>query len=391
MLIAAIIFWLSVVLVAHTYVLFPLVLNWLARGKKQNETIYLPSDADLPEVTILLAVYNEELVIEEKIRTTFDSNYPAAKIHFHIGSDASTDRTNEIIRSYQERYPQLKLKIFPGRTGKSGIINELASEAQSPVFILTDANVFFNNDTIYQLVKHYRNPEVAQVGGNIINPVHKDDGISFQEKSYLSRENLMKYQEGVIWGCMIGAFGGCYSIRSAYFVPVPPRFLMDDFYISMHVLAAGKQALNELDAHCYEDVSNKIHEEFRRKVRISAGNFQNLGEYKGLLWPPYTGLAFCFFSHKVFRWYGPVLILLAFLSNLFLWNDSNFYKFTLLCQVIAFAVPLLDAVLKKIHIHIKLFRFATHFYLMNLALFKGLIWYIRGVKTNVWKPTQRNQ
>src|SRR5690606_1843765 len=150
------------------------------------------------------------------------------------------------------------------------------SEAKGEVFILTDANVFFTKDTIYQLVKHYKNPEVAQVGGNIINPEHKQDGISFQEKSYLSRENIIKYQEGIIWGCMIGAFGGCYSIRANYFVPVPPKFLVDDFYISMHVLEQNKKALNELDAHCYEDVSNKIKEEFRRKLRISAGNFQNL-------------------------------------------------------------------------------------------------------------------
>src|SRR5690606_16045091 len=100
------------------------------------------------------------------------------------------------------------------------------------------------------------------------------------------------YREGLIWGTMMGAFGGLYSIRKSFFAPVPRNFLVDDFYITMHALAKGKLAINELSAVSYEDASNKISEEFRRKVRISAGNFQNLSVYKKLLWPPFTGLAF---------------------------------------------------------------------------------------------------
>ncbi len=385
------VFWISFLCILHSYVLFPLILNLLAKGKKQNRLIYLPDDDGLPVISILLAVYNEESVIEEKIKSTFNTGYPLPKIHFYIGSDASVDRTNEIIKKYQDTYGQLYLKVFPGRTGKSGIINDLAENAKGEIFVLTDANVFFTKDTLYQLVKHYKNQEVAQVGGNIINPEHKQDGISFQEKSYLTRENLIKYQEGIIWGCMIGAFGGCYSIRAGYFAPVPPKFLMDDFYISMHVLEQRKKALNELDAHCYEDVSNKIKEEFRRKLRISAGNFQNLSRYKHLLWPPFTGLAFSFLSHKVLRWYGPVFILLLIISNIFLMGSSNFYRLTMFLQLAGILVPFIDYLLKKINIHFKLFRFVTHFYLMNLALFQGFIWYLRGVQSNVWKPTQRNQ
>lgn len=391
MIVFEILFWIGVIGTFHSYVSFPVILSLLAKGKKQNEQIYLPGDEGLPEVSILLAVFNEQQVIEEKIRSTFDTDYPLHKIRFYIGSDASTDDTNAIIEKYRQVYPNLFLNVFPGRTGKSGIINNLAEQTSSEIFILTDANVFFVKDTIYQLVKHYRNPAVAQVGGNIINPEHKKDGISYQEKSYLSRENLIKYQEGIIWGCMIGAFGGCYSIRKSSFVPVPPKFLMDDFYISMNVLKKQKQALNELDAHCYEDVSNKIGEEFRRKVRISAGNFQNLGHYKGLLWPPYTGLAFSFLSHKVLRWYGPLFIIAVFISNIFLFNTANIYKLSMLIQVIMLLALAADYLLKKINIHIRLFRFITHFYLMNLALFKGFIWYMKGIESNVWKPTQRNQ
>lgn len=357
----------------------------------ENRIIFAENDDNLPAVSILLAVYNEASVLDHKIKSTFSTSYPLNKIEFLIGSDASTDNSNSIIEHYQNQYPQLKLKVFKGRSGKSRIMNELAELASNPILILTDANVFFTSETIYHLVKHYKNQSIAQVGGNIINPEHKKEGISYQEKSYLSRENRMKYQEGLIWGCMIGAFGGCYSIRKNYFIAVPPHFIVDDFYSSMHVLKAGGKSLNELKATCYEDVSNKIEEEFRRKVRISTGNFQNLAVYRNLLWPPFKGLAFCFGSHKVIRWYGPILLIIALISNLLLFPTEGLLFYSLVLQIVLMISPVLDWLLKKLHIHIKLLRFATHFYLMNLALLLGLIQYLKGVKTSVWQPTQRNQ
>lgn len=380
---------LSILCILHSYLFFPAILTVLAKGKQQNTTVYTYDEA-LPFVSIILAVYNEEAVIVEKLRTTFQTTYPLERIEFLIGSDASTDKTNQIIADWQTEYPQIKFKIFAGRTGKAGIVNALSQEAKGAIFILTDANVFFNTDTIYQLVKHYKNPEIVQVGANILNPIHKEEGISFQEKSYLSRENLIKYQEGIIWGTMIGAFGGCYSIRATAFTQVPPTFLMEDFYISMNALGNGGKSINELNAVCYEDVSNKIREEFRRKIRISAGNFQNLNHFKKLLFK-WDGLSFCFWSHKVLRWHGPFLLLAILISNSFLAITSNFYQLILLVQISLLMVPLLDLLLRSRNINIKVFRFITHFYLMNLALLIGWVKYSRGIKASVWTPTQRNQ
>ncbi|MBW8049096.1 MAG: glycosyltransferase [Cytophagales bacterium] len=417
LIILLILFWLSVFLVSHTYLLYPLLLKLLSSNKKQNQIIYQLKDSDLPEVDILLAVFNEEKVIEEKIRSTFHTSYPVNKIKFYIGTDASTDETNEIIKKYQQQYSQLQLIRFSGRRGKAAIINELSSCSKSPVMILTDANVFFELHTIYHLVKHYKNQEIAQVGGNILHKTVSLDpkseirkpkletrnpkletrnpkshkGISFQEKAYQIRENKMKYQEGIVWGSMIGAFGGCYSILRDYFIPVPRNYLMDDFYISMNVLSNNKKAINELEANCYEDVSVKPSEEFKRKVRISAGNFQNLSVYKGLLWPPFTGKSFAFLSHKVLRWYTPFFIIVALISNLLLMNYYIFYQITLCVLLAALCIVILDIVLKIININWKLFRFIFHFFYMNLALLVGFIKFSLGVKTNIWQPTERNQ
>ncbi len=375
----------------HSYVFFPLILDLLSSSKELIDPVFEETDENLPTISILLAVYNEEKVIEEKLRSTFKTSYPIHKIEFLIGSDASTDQSNEIIRKYAAILPQVKLIEFEGRTGKSGIINRLAELAKNEIFVLTDANVFFKESTLYQLVKRYKNPEIALVGGNILNRRFKKDGISLQEKSYLSRENKIKYQEGLLWGAMIGAFGGCYSIRASYFAPVPRNFFMDDFYITMHALENGGKTLNELDALCYEDVSNKISEEFRRKVRISIGNFQNFGRYARLLWPPWNGRAFAFWSHKVFRWLGPFFLLLMLASSGYLGMKTFFFMLLFLGQVLLMLLPIVDTMLKKLNIHVSLLRFISHFYLMNLALLIGFIKYAKGVESNVWKPTQRYQ
>lgn len=386
----ALIFWVSVALVLHSYVFFPLLLQMLAKSRKPNQLVFSDED-ELPEVAVLLAAFNEEAVIAEKIRTTFQTTYPRHKIRLYIGSDSSTDATDSVIQERSREFPEISFTRFNARTGKIQIINELAAKAQAEVLVLTDANVFFDEHTLFHLVKHFRNPEIGLVGGNILNERVKAEGISVQEKAYLQRENLMKYQEGIIWGTMIGAFGGCYAVRRENFVSTPANFIVDDFYLSLKVLEQEKKAINELEAVCYEDVSNQLTEEFRRKVRISTGNFQNLRTFRHLLNPSRGGLAFSFLSHKVLRWYTPFLLLLVFFTNFALLSEGWLYRLTFAGQLLLPATILLDWLLKKINIHFRVLRFITHFYSMNLALFLGWFRYMKGVQTSVWVPTKRNQ
>ncbi|KUG07657.1 glycosyltransferase [Solirubrum puertoriconensis] len=389
----AILLWASIVLVAHTYVLFPLLLSRLAKGRKQNQHVYAPQSSELPAVDVLLAVHNEEQVIEEKIRSTFRTTYPLDRLTFYIGSDCSSDRTNALVTQLQAEFPQLRFEAYTKRQGKPGVIDALSWQATAPVLVLTDANVFFAPDTLYHLVKHFHNPQIGLVGGNIINPEHNAEGISGQEKAYLERENLIKYQEGVVWGGMMGAFGGCFTVRRACYHPAPAAFLVDDFYITMAVLRDGYQAINELEAVCYEDVSDHLPEEFRRKARIAAGNFQNLGEFAGLLWPVWRGIPFAFWSHKVLRWLTPLLLLLALGANALLVARGAhwFYSIMLLGQLALPLLLLLDRGLKRAGVHLRLLRFITHFYSMNAALALGFWRYVRGIRTTVWQPTQRFQ
>lgn len=382
-------FWLiifvgSVYLILHTYAIYPLWLLIFSK-KESSEKQLFKLDEELPEVAILMAAYNEEKVIGDKIASVFKTSYPLQKIHFYIGSDASTDKTDEIIQEWQRKYPQINLIRYGGRTGKSGIINDLSDKATQEIFILTDANVVFKVDTIFNLIRHFNNENVAQVAANIIKVSPNNKGIASQEKSYIAIENKIKYQESLRWNVVMGAEGGCYAIRKVSFSKVPPKFFMDDFYITMNVIEQSKQIVFDKDAICNEDVPTKSAEEFKRKVRISIGNFQNLMRYKTLLFN-FNGISFAFWSHKVLRWLTPFLLITAFVSTYFLMFHDAYFKILFLLQLFGFVTPVLDWLLR---INIPLMRFVSHFYLMNLALLRGFIIYVKGVESNVWQPTKR--
>ena len=383
-------FWICLFLLVYTYFIFPISIIFLARKKSLNNKFYKQED-EIPSVSILIAAYNEQEVIKEKVMSIINSNLPSSKIEIIIGSDCSTDNTNEIINELAKNYSFLNVKIFTERSGKSAVVNKLVKEAKNEIIILTDANIIFSKNTIQSLIRHFRDSEIGLVDSNMVNVGIKKSGISLQEKTYISSEVKFKHAESKLWGMLMGPFGGCFAIRKSLFIPIPENFMVDDFFVCMNILKNGNLAINDLDAVVYEDVSNQISEEFRRKRRISMGNFINLFHFKKLLLKPFTKLGFIFLSHKVIRWFGPILLILVLASNFLLISDSIFYKIAFFLQLILFIFPFIDLLLRKIGIHVLILRFITHFYSMNLALFMGMIDYLTVNKKGVWEPTKRKQ
>lgn len=383
-----ILFWFSVLMIFHSYVLFPLILK-LKAGKKTMEFPSLDKH-EYPFISILVSAFNEEAVIEEKIESVFKSDYPNDKFELLIGSDNSSDRTNEIVEGFAKKHPNLIFKPYLKRRGKQNVVNDLYQLSKGSILILTDANVIFDTNTISEIARAFKDPKVGLVDTNMINRGMKKEGISHQEKAYISREVMIKQHESVVWGSMMGPFGGCYAIRHEDYSKVPSNALVDDFYINMKIFEKGKMAVNNLNAKVFEDVSNDLRIEMIRKIRIATGNFQNLKWFSHLLWPINNGVAFTFFSHKVLRWLGPFFLVIAFVTSLALIN-TPFYQLALMFQVLGFFVPFFDFILRKVNIHNKLLRFITHFYSMNLALLIGFFRFTRGVKSGVWKVTKRNQ
>ena len=398
-LIVHIIFWLSTLGLVHTYLLYPLLLKVLAKGKQQNKDVF-QGEETWPQVAVIMSAYNEEAVIEEKMQHLLALQYPKGRLSIFIGSDCSDDRTNEIITGFAAQNEHLHFFPFEQRRGKPEVINELAdlarkqfdSDNTNPVFVVTDASVMPKPLALKQVVKHFRNPDIGLVDAHILHTGMQEKGISEAENTYISGEVRLKYYEGIVWGYMMGPFGGFYAVRARYFSKVPPTYLVDDFYITMRMFEQGAHAINELEAICYESVSHDIKEEYRRKARISAGNFQNLTTFTHLWWPPLKQLQFAFFSHKALRWFGPFLLLGMLISSgvLALWGNL-FWQ--LLFAVLAggiIGLPILDRVQRTVGLHWLPLRGAHYFLAMNLALVTGFLKFIKGVRSNVWQPTKRN-
>jgi cellulose synthase/poly-beta-1,6-N-acetylglucosamine synthase-like glycosyltransferase len=381
--------WISLLLIIHTYLLFPALLSLLARNKRLPATKF--PEEKLPFLSILIAAYNEEKVLEEKIRSVLEGDYPGERMEILVGSDASTDGTNRILETLAATHSMIRPFFFEKRTGKPGIINQLAEASEGSILVITDANVLLDRDTLRKMTGPFSDPGVGLVDSMMINTHMSKDGISQQERFYISREVQIKHHESLIWGAMMGPFGGCYAVRRELFRPVPGHFLVDDFFINMSVLRQGFRCISHTGAKVFEDVSNDLWEEFRRKKRISAGNFQNLKAFKSLLIKGPPGVPFCFFSHKVVRWLVPFLVLITLSTSLWLGTEKIAYRILAFLQLGVLAIPVIDLFLRKIKIHALPLRFISHFVWMNVALLAGFIRFLGGIQSNVWQPTRRNQ
>jgi len=387
-------FWISAFGIIHSYVIYPLLLRWWGRGKQ------LPVPAafeEWPRVTILMSLYNEEVVIRQKMDSLVALNYPG-RLECYIGSDASSDQTNAIVQSYADQYPHIQFFPFQERGGKPGVINRLIKELkdQAPfesdhILLFTDASVMLEPDTVVHLVRHFSRPEIALVDTHMQSLGLKKAGISRSENQYIGQEVWIKHLEGILWGCMIGPFGGCFALRSTHYHPVPSNYLVDDFYLAFKAFEQGGKAVNDLNAICYEAISHDPKEEFRRKARISAGNFQNLITFRKIAARPWTPLGFAFWSHKILRWMGPFFILTMLICSGVLWIWGNlFYGGLLIVQLtVLLGIPLMDYLLRKANIHWLPLRHLNYLIYMNLALFAGFIRFTNGIKSNVWQPTKR--
>ncbi|MDX2174490.1 MAG: glycosyltransferase [Bacteroidota bacterium] len=338
-------------------------------------------------VTLLIAAYNEESIIYKKLKSVINTNYPIEKIQIIVGSDASTDATNSIVTSFKDEFKNIELINFEGRTGKINIINHLQTFVKTDIVILNDANVLFQPDTLFELVKYFKDDKVGLIAANIIKQSPLTEGIVAQEVAYIDLENKIKLAESNAWQAIMGAEGGCFAMRTTSFKLVPRNFIVDDFFLTFEVIKLKKYTLFNSNAICNEDVFDDKKAEYRRKVRISAGNFQNLNYFKAMLLPFWTGTAFAFLSHKVLRWLTPFFLIICLISSLALAGYSELFFWLFICQIIYISLPFID---KVIPIKLKPLNFVSHFYLMNFALLKGFFNYAKGVKSNVWQPVKRN-
>jgi cellulose synthase/poly-beta-1,6-N-acetylglucosamine synthase-like glycosyltransferase len=390
---------LSVTPMAYSYAVYPFLLQqWYKAFRPKPDGI---GDSHFePGVSVLMSVYNEALVLPEKLKKLDEQDFGSGQLHVFIGSDASTDETNEILRRWAAGHSNRHVLLSDQRTGKPGMIDRLTKMAyqqngKTPdhIFILTDASVMPEPDTISRLVGHFSHPGIGLVDAHLVHTGMQKEGISRSENTYITTEVKTKYLEGVLWQKMMGPFGGFFALRANLYEPVPSNFLVDDFFLCMQVLRKGSGAISDLEAVCTEAVSHELKEEFRRKERISAGNFQNMFYFSDLWWPPTTRLSFVLLSHKILRWLGPFWLGGILTGTILMGAGGNNFYTGLFCigLFVFLGIPFLHRSLRYFGRHFKLFSDIDYFLWMHLALLKGFLKYLYGIKSNVWKPTRRDQ
>ena len=395
LLILEIAFWLCILGVTYTYFIYPILIRFLAKKQSPNHLLFTENE-QLPTVAILIAAYNEEKVIAQKLQSILQLNYPKELLHIFIGNDLSSDNTAKIVEKIQSQFSSLQFINMPQRSGKCVVINHLAQLAKQQlpketIFILTDANVLLQENCVMQLVKHFKNQEIGLVGANIVN-TKNDNMVGELESMYVSRENKMKQAEGLFHGALMGAFGACYAIRAELFKTIPTNFLMEDFYITMQVHNQNKQCIFEMNAIAFEDVPGSMMEEFKRKSRIASGNFQNLFFFKHWLLRPFTPVGFAFISHKILRWFTPFF---AIAGLILVWKLSNshlhyeLYEYIFWYKFVFWGLFFVDILLVQINIHIKPLRLLTYFYFMNIAILVGFFKFLKGIRSAAWQSTER--
>jgi cellulose synthase/poly-beta-1,6-N-acetylglucosamine synthase-like glycosyltransferase len=357
---AKLLFWIATAFVIYVYLGYPLLLWCLAatfRSSPRKQSVQ-------PSVSLLVAAYNEAAVIASKIRNSLAIDYPADGLEVVVASDGSTDATAEIVRSLarDEAPGRVRLLAFENNRGKMAALNEAVSQLRGEIVAFSDASSMLAPDSIRTLAQSFADPKIGAASG-VYRLLKKDQAkLGTQEDLYWKYETFLKVQEARL-GTFTGAHGSLYAIRRELYPFPSAGTINDDFTIPMRILQRGYRVAYEPGAVAYEEAHEM--EGFSRRVRIAAGNIEQLRELKNLLWPPRPFVLFCLLSHKTCRLLSPLAMLIALGANLALCRQAP-YGWLLLGQVLFYGLAGLGAF---VNLKPKVLRLPYYFCMINSALF----------------------
>lgn len=385
-----IIFWISIFLIVYTFVGYGFVLYFLLKLKNLFVNPFsFKSNVELPTVSLLVAAYNEEELIGEKIKNTLALNYPKDKIQFIFTTDGSSDSTPDQVR----QFPEVTLLHIDAREGKMAAIKRAIPFIKGEIAVFTDANTFLNKDAILELVKHYQNPKVGAVAGEkrILVP-ETADASSAGEGFYWKYESLLKKWDYALYSG-VGAAGELFSIRTELYQPVESDTIIDDHMIAMRIAEKGYIIAYEPNAYALETASADVKEELKRKIRIAAGGMQSILRLKKSANPFHNPIfTFQYLSHRVLRWtITPFLLILAFVLNgiIVVQTGELFYQVLFGLQVLFYLLSLVGLYFENRNIRIKALFIPYYFCVMNYAVIAGIIRYFKKNQSAAWEKSKR--
>jgi cellulose synthase/poly-beta-1,6-N-acetylglucosamine synthase-like glycosyltransferase len=392
-------------LVVYTWIFYPAFVCGLYQRHVSRQPRRAPCrdpEAALPSVTILFSAHNEEKVIGERLENLLSLSYPRDRTTIFVGVDGCDDQTERIVREFAGAHGNIRVFVATRRRGKIGMLKDMVEQAAGEILVFTDANTMFAPEAVRIMTAHFADPCVGGVCGRLV--LKSVAGGQTAESNYWTWESLLKERESRMASCL-GANGAIYAIRRQLFWrDIPPNTIIDDFVVGLKVCEQGYRLVYEPEAIALEDLPATLEDEWHRRVRIGAGDFQALWLCRRCLLPRQGKLAFFLLSHKVLRWFTPHLLLVALGTSLYLvgrelWGAAaprpaafgGLLGVLGLVVAVAFAgLALIGRALRRSDSRLGAsLHFFDYFMTMQAALFCGFLRFCRGNLSGVWRRTRR--
>lgn len=387
-------FWICAFLVFYTYLGYGMLL-WLivrlkriVRGKAERRA--LPTDdAELPEVTFMVCAYNEQDVVDMKMKDIHQLDYPKDKLHITWVTDGSSDDTNERLKAY----PDVEIIFTPERKGKTAALNHGLSMVKSDITVMTDANTMVNPGAIKEIVRLMQDPKVACVAGEKrVMARYEGQAAAEGEGLYWKYESALKRMDSELYSAM-GAAGELNAIRTALYEPMPENALLDDFVMSMEMVDKGYKIAYTSDAYAMEYGSADLQEESKRKRRIAAGGLQSSWWLRKMMNPFRKPIvAFQFVSHRVLRWSITPFALIALIPlnvALVMMKAGTIYTISWILQIVFYVAALCGYLLEQKGRRSKLLYVPYYFLFMNMNVFAGIPYLYSHRGGGTWEKAKR--
>lgn len=367
-------FWISAVMLSYTYFGYPAWL-WL-----RSKFIARPvkTAAGTPPISVVMAVRNEELVLERKLQNLLTLDYPEERCEIIVASDGSSDGTNEILSKYRGT-PRLRVLLNKEKRGKAACLNDCVALARGEVIVFTDARQKIELNALRPLLATFGDPEVGCASGELMlgsaDSGEKARGLGL----YWRIEKAVRELESRS-GSVVGATGALYAVKRSLVVPVPQATILDDVYIPMHVAHQGFRVVFVPDARAWDVPDQGSGREFNRKVRTLTGNYQLLQLAPWLL-SGSNPLRFEFVSHKLLRLVAPFALAVGFVSTLLL--HALFYRIALAAQLIFYGLSLIAMLKLSLGPLARIADAAGTFVLLNSAALVAFVKFVTGRRA-VW-------
>lgn len=337
-----------------------------------------------PDITILMAAYNEEELIDDAVKSIFSNNYPPEKIHLIIGSDGSRDRTNEILAEFKNENQNIDYFLY-NRIGKNEVINELIKKVTTDLVFFLDADLRIPNNTLSNLVGLFADETVGTVISrlNIISEQDTDNIGRKGETLYQKYETSMRINESKIQST-INSMGTLYGIRTKFFDQLPNDLVCDDMHIILQSAYFNHRIIFDNDSETIEVRKKSLSNELQRRVRTTAGGFSTVIANKQLFSPKYGWVCFFLWSHKVLRWFTPVFLFLIMVISIPLYQHSSLFSALLYIQIAFYLLACLGWLAEKVNIKFLPIRMCVYFVSINYGFLLGMIRFLKGQQNALW-------